>query len=317
MRPSEPYEFQIIEWSNQKPDEELCGVLIKHKGSFHALQIDNVAADRRTTFAMEEQPFLKAINSGQAWGTWHVHPGPTAVDGPSAPDMDRANAWDLPGCILVRRTMQFRYYMPDGKPTPLYGRPYVPGIFDCYALVRDGLRKYLDFELVDLDREKLDGRGALPDHETMWAPLGWEIMLQPKAGRVAAIDFGGHGKVNHLGLLISKHEMLHHVRGQLSRVDFFGSWQRWTLGYLAHPVLEEKVKGNRWNRLPVNPQEYNDQTAGAKSPAEPPDSLVDASGKPTRVDIPGDPKNPPRRLPVRHPLRDIAPRRPRIGDFTR
>lgn len=306
MTPIEPYELQIVEWSNLKPEEELCGVLIKHRGSFLALQIMNVAANRQETFAMDEKPFLDTVNSGQAWGTWHVHPNPMDTDGPSPADMDRANAWQLPGCVYVRHKMHFRYYLPDGLPTPLYGRPYVPGIFDCYGLVRDALKKYADFELVELDRELLDERGCLPDHERLWGPMGWEMLLQPKPGRVAMIDFGGHGKCNHLALVISRTELLHHVRGQLVRLDFFGSWQRWTLGYLAHPWIEDLVAQKQWTRLPLDPNEFSPHIPGANGHAKAPDSLVDASGRPTRVNIPATAS---RRL-VRHPLRDIRPRRP-------
>jgi proteasome lid subunit RPN8/RPN11 len=309
MRATEPYETQIIDWSNRKPTEELCGVLIKHRGTFTAMQITNVASDKETTFAMDEQPFLDAVNSGQVWGIWHVHPNPDDEDGPSIPDMDRANAWQMPGCVLVRRKMHFRYYLPDGMPTPLYGRPYVPGIFDCYAMVRDALKQYLDFELADLDREQLDMRGCLPDPDLLWTPSGWERLLQPKAGRVALIDFGGHGKCNHLGLIISRTEMLHQIRGQLSRVDFLGSWQRWSLGYLEHPQIAARMQKESWERLPVNPNEFSEQGVAFNRPIKASGSLVDASGKPTRVSIT---ENPSKRLPVRHPLRDISPRRPVI-----
>jgi proteasome lid subunit RPN8/RPN11 len=317
MRASEAYEFQIIEWSNQKPYEEICGVLIRHRGTFSALQIPNVATNRGHAFAMAEKPFLAAINSGQVWGTWHVHPNPTDDDGPSLADMDRANAWDLPGCVLVRHNMQFRYYLPNDLPTPIQGRPYVPGIFDCYALMRDSLKKYLDFDHPDLDREMLDDRGSLPNHEQFWGPVGWEQLLQPKPGRLAMIDFGGHGKVNHLGLIVSRCEMLHHIRGQVSRLDFFGSWARWTHSYLAHPVLEQKVQENGWQqRLPIDPSEF-EMTARANTPVAAPGGLIDAAGAATRVKIPGDGEDVPRRLPVRHPLRDIAPKRPKIGEFKR
>ena len=299
--------MQIVEWSNRRPSEELCGVLMKHRGTFTAMQITNVAMNRERTFTMDEQPFLDAVNSGQIWGVWHVHPNPDDEDGPSIPDMDRANAWQMPGCILVRRNMLFRYYLPDGMPTPLYGRPYVPGIFDCYAMVKDALKKYLDFDLIDLDRERLDPRGCLPGYDQLWQEEGWERLLQPKAGRVALIDFGGHGKCNHLGLIVSRTELLHQLRGQLSRVDLLGSWQRWSLGYLEHPQIVAKMQKEGWQRVPVDVLEYSQQGAAYNAPAKASNSLVDASGKPTRVKIP---EGMPKRVPVRHPLRDISPRRP-------
>jgi hypothetical protein len=111
--------------------------------------------------------------------------------------------------------------------------------------------------------------------------------------------------------------MLHHIRGQVSRLDFFGSWMRWTHSYLAHPVLEQKVQENGWQqRLPIDPSEF-EMTARANTPVAAPGGLIDASGAATRVKIPGDGENVPRRLPVRHPLRDIAPKRPKIGEFKR
>jgi proteasome lid subunit RPN8/RPN11 len=314
MKPSEPYEMQIVEWSNQNPAHELCGVLIKNRGSFMALRITNTARDTKRTFTMDEKPFLDAINSGQVWGTWHVHPGPNDDDGPSLADMDRANAWDMPGCVLVRRMMHFRYYLPDGMPTPLYGRPYVPGIFDCYALVKDAIKKYFDLDHEDLDREQLDARGCLPNHDEFWGPNGWELLLQPKPGRLAMIDFGGRGQCNHLALIVSQTEMLHHLRGQLSRIEFLGSWQRWALGYIEHPKIAERIKKERWNRLPIDPGEFTEQGAAYNRPSSTPSRLVDASGMPTRVSTAEDA---PRRLPVRHPLRDVTPRRPPTTLFNR
>lgn len=288
MRPTEPYEMQIIHWSNENPTEELCGVLLRHYETFMALQIANVANNRVVTFAMDDQPFLDAVNSGQCWGTWHVHPGPNDPDGPSDVDRDRATVWDLPGCILVRRTMQFRYYVPDGYKMSIFRRPYVPGIFDCFALVKDALAEYMDFELADLDRQLLEADGCLPDVKQYWESQGWELLLQPQPGRVAMINFNGNSRCNHLGLVISQHEILHQLRGHPSAVDYLGTWKKWALGYLAHPTIEQKVKVMAWPRLPFNPQDYE----GPKRPEKAPRAAQDAFSGRGNVMIAGKPFNP-------------------------
>jgi proteasome lid subunit RPN8/RPN11 len=288
MLPTEPYELQIIHWSNECPAEELCGVLMRHRETFMPVQISNVAKDRRATFTMEEGPFLEAVNSGQIWGTWHVHPGQQDEDGPSLADMDRANAWNLPGCILVRRTMQFRYYLPNGYKVSIFRRPYVPGVFDCHALVKQALVEYVGFDAIDLDREKLDPDGCYPNLQEEWERQGWELLLQPKPGRVAMINFYGRSRCNHLGLVISSHEMLHQLRGHPSRVDYLGSWTKWALGYLSHPAIEAKVKAENWDRLPFNPQDYE----GPRRPAKASRSPQDAFSARPRGNIAGGPLDP-------------------------
>ena len=97
-------------------------------------------------------------------------------------------------------------------------------------------------------------------------------------------------------------------RGEMSRLDFFGSWQRWTLAYLSHPEVERRVDSEHWQRLPVNPKDFSPPTPPANSPAMAPSSLLDASGRPTRVKIPAGPPERPISRSVRHPLRDL--RRP-------
>lgn len=271
--PSQPYELQIIQWSNQNPTEELCGVLVRSFEGLMAYQIANVAKDRKSTFTMDEQPFLEAIRKGEVWGTWHVHPNPQDDDGPSLADQDRANAWNLPGCILVRRTMRFRYYVPNGFKTPIFQRPYVPGIFDCFALVKDALSEYVGFEHDDLDRDQLDHDGCLPDVMGYWKEHGWELLLQPKPGRLAMIQAIGHGRCNHLGLVISQHEMIHQLRGQPSRVDYLGSWHKWALGYLSHPKIEQKIKDMKWDRLPFNPADYQGPRTPSKASSRPPQTF--------------------------------------------
>lgn len=270
LLPSQPHEMQIIQWSNACPHEELCGVLLRQFEGFVPYQLANVASDRTTTFTMEEKPFLDAIKRGDVWGTWHVHPGSQDDDGPSIGDMDRANAWGLPGCILVRRTMRFKYYTPDGFKTSIFQRPYVPGIFDCYALVKDALAEYVGFEAEELDREQLDDDGCLPDVMACWESQGWEMLLQPRPGRVMMINATRAGRCSHLGLVISGYEMIHQLRGHPSKVDYLGSWQKWSLGYLAHPVIEAKVTANSWDRLPFNPADYEGPRKPAKAPSRPP-----------------------------------------------
>jgi proteasome lid subunit RPN8/RPN11 len=281
--PTEGYELQIIRWSNERPTEELCGVLMRHYESFMAVQIANVANEPTRTFAMDEKPFLDAVNSGQVWGTWHVHPGPNDTDGPSLADMDRANAWGLPMAILIRRTMRFRYYMPNDYKVPIFHRPYVPGIFDCFALVRQALSEYVGFELDDLDRERLDEYGCLPDIKEYWEGQGWEMLYQPKPGRVALISYFGQSRCNHLGLIISDWEMIHQLRGHPSRVDHLAGWQHWAQGYLSHPAVEHKIKTMGWTRLPFNPLDYGPSNAPAKASGRPPGSFP----RPGKVNVPG------------------------------
>lgn len=296
MKPTEPYELQIVKWSNENPDEELCGVLLQHGGSFRALQLKNVATDRRNSFAMDEKPFLEAVKSGQVWGTWHVHPNQWDDDGPSLADLDRSNAWNMPGCVYVRRSVMFHYWTPDGYKAPIFGRPYVPDIFDCARLVSDALREYCQYDMPLFDRDFFHAHGHMGDHERWWAPYGVEMVLQPKPGRVALIDFRGGGRVNHMGLVVSNRELLHHLRGQVSELAYLGNWVRYTHSYLMHPDIEALVEAKGWReRLPIDPFTL---------PGTRVQRVLDRS-KVTTADL--NLKRPQRRLPLRHPLREFNP----------
>lgn len=299
MKPVEPYEHQIVQWSNQNPQEEICGLLLRHGGSFRAVQCENVAIDRVNNFAMEEKPFLEAIKSGQVWGVWHVHPNQWDDDGPSIGDRDRANAWNLPGCVYVRRSVFFHYWLPDGFSAPLFGRPYVPDIFDCARLVEDALKEFFGYSMPFFDRDFFDHHGHMGDHERWWSPYGVEMVLQPKPGRVALIDFRGGGRVNHMGLVISGTELMHHLRGQVSSLDYLGHWTRLTHSYLTHPDIEAAVQAKGWlERLPVDPFKL-------------PGTRVQPVSGVQRVNIADrNLKTPQRRTPLRHPLREFNPFRP-------
>jgi proteasome lid subunit RPN8/RPN11 len=246
----------------QSPTEEICGVLIPRQGKFEVMQLTNNAVNKTQTFSMEMAKY-----SDESPICWHTHPGDGDMDGPSDPDKYSSAAMRVPICVYVRRTGKFHYWQPGDYHASILGRPWCPGIFDCFALIRDAIYEFWDVRLPDLDRTFLHASVGIPEIDKYFGPSGCELVHKSEVGRVAVMNHGGAKYPNHVALFIDKTSVLHQVRGQVSRIDFYSeSLRQSTLYFMRHPQVEENIAKTHW-QYGVKPEH---RVEGAFDP-KPPD----------------------------------------------
>ncbi|MDE9456052.1 NlpC/P60 family protein, partial [Xenorhabdus bovienii] len=119
-----------------------------------------------------------------------------------------------------------RTIMPTGGIKPLLGRPFVHGIWDCYAIVRDWYRLERNIDIPDFERS--DGWWDRGENLYMknYVSAGFvECSGELQIGDVIIMQVQAN-EPNHAGVYIGDGLMLHHMYGQLSnKVPYSGYWQ--------------------------------------------------------------------------------------------
>lgn len=250
IRPYEEHEIAIAELQKQNPNEEVCGVLVAKQGRFEVIQLPNIAVNKQETFQMDVLKYADDLAF-----CWHTHPGEFSVDGPTDPDKYSAAVMRMPMCVYVQRTGKFHYWQHGDYHASILNRPWCPGIFDCFALVRDAIYEFWDIKMPDLDRTYIHATHGIHRIEDYFTPAGCELVHKSEVGRVAVMNHGGAKLPNHVALFVSKTSILHQMRGQTSRIDFYSeNLQRATLYFMRHSAIEEVIARTNW-QYGVKPQD--------------------------------------------------------------
>jgi proteasome lid subunit RPN8/RPN11 len=220
---------------------ECCGVIVREaSGSLTYIACRNLA--RRTEhFVIDGADYARAEDTGEVVAIVHSHvyepPEPSLAD---RAGIERSN---LPWLIVNHPLGTCRVIRPEGFSAPLLGRPFVHGVHDCYALVRDyyatqsvTLNDYPrtwgwwdDPQGPDLYRENFaiegfvqiatgfdDARAKLREHDL--------ILMRIRAPRE-----------NHMAVYLGNSVILHHLIGQTSRREVYQEfYQRRTTAVLRH-----------------------------------------------------------------------------------
>ncbi|HHJ2655121.1 TPA: C40 family peptidase, partial [Escherichia coli] len=140
---------------NRYPNEA-CGFLVRTNGDkYRFMEARNVSENPQNTFVMHVDDIIAAEDAGDVIAIWHSHTDESA----EASDADRAGceATEVPWMILaIRKNVEgdapfhfseMNVITPDGFEMPYLGRPYVFGVFDCWMLCRDYLKREFNVEL--------------------------------------------------------------------------------------------------------------------------------------------------------------------------
>lgn len=120
----------------------------------------------------------------------------------------------------------------------LQGIPFNYGTTDCYGLVRSFYQDNFDIELTNyariedwwdkglnlfMDYFHTEGFVPVDDHPSEWRP--GDLILMSILSPVA----------NHSAILLPEGKILHHMYGQLSKIDYYkGSYRNHTVAVLRH-----------------------------------------------------------------------------------
>lgn len=216
--------------------EECCGLVVQKGRQQRYVRCNNVAENPMEQFMIAPEAFAEA--ESDSWvvvAIAHSHPGDGATTQPSQLDIAQCDMSQVPWIIASWPEGDIREIMPAAEVRPLLERPFVHGIWDCYAIVRDWYQLERGITLPNFKRTDgwwNRGENLYMKHyaEAGFVPATGEIQI----GDVIIMQIRAD-EPNHGGVYIGDGTMMHHLYGQLSnRVPYGGYWQERTVTVLRY-----------------------------------------------------------------------------------
>lgn len=247
---------QMYQCALKNYPNEACGLLVQTtEKKYRFVEARNRSENPEATFVMHDADVLKAEDLGDVVAIWHSHTDCSN----EASDADKAGceATGVPWFILsITRNFdedieaEYRFsdmnvITPNGFAMPYLGRPYVFGVFDCWMLCRDYLKREFDVSL----------NANLHLHVPGWYVLTYDILgenykneglvrLQPGSEPMNGdIFFMQYGRMpDHCAVYIGDGMIMHHQIDRLScRTIYGGMYEKHTTHHLRHKDL---LQGN-------------------------------------------------------------------------
>ncbi|MFM2303505.1 MAG: Synechococcus phage [Cyanobacteriota bacterium] len=156
----------------------------------------------------------------------------------SAADVDLCHRTQKPLVLYDVHRNEFSAIDPSGK-TPLIGRDFVYGIYDCFSLVRDYYAQNCGIKLPDYPRSSDDCVWEKAEWDWIdreYAKVGFREVKEPKIGDVIAMSVGGIAPgINHLAIYLGDDKFLHQRIGRKSNIEVWGHpWVDYTIKFLRY-----------------------------------------------------------------------------------
>ena len=230
----------ILAHAQEFPAVEVCGLIVVNADACHLIRAKNLYTKPREGFELDSDAWLEVGEGDEVVGIYHSHPFTNAE--PSMHDLVMCEASNLPWHIVNPETQEHRITNPSGYLAPYTKRPYVHGVLDCYAVVRDWYTREWGLNMPDYPRQ--DGwwdKGAslYLDH---FAECGFVQMSEGTPLQVGDAFLIQHGArvPNHAAVYTGDGQILHHVYGRLSDYGMYGgTWSLRTTHHLRH---ESRIK---------------------------------------------------------------------------
>lgn len=248
--------------AEQEYPKEACGLIVQDaEGRDEYWPLLNRADRPEEYFVIAAEDLIRAEEAGRVLAVVHSHPeGPDA-----ATDADRAfcNQEDVPWYIVavykddegVPKAGNVFGIAPTGKTIPLMGRPFVHGVLDCYAIIRDWFGRCRGVELPNHKRDDLwweKGQNLYMDN---LAADGWRVLAEDEplqTGDMILMQIGAD-VANHAALYLGVEQldegpalhpmseaMIHHLYGRPSeRTMYGGMYKHCTVAIARHQSLEK------------------------------------------------------------------------------
>lgn len=212
---------------------EACGVVVQigRRQVYHRCR--NLAAKPEDEFLISPADYAAAEDLGAIVAVVHSHPDETSRASPH--DLAMCEASGLPWYILSWPEGDLNTLVPTGETPPLLGRPFVHGVWDCYAIIRDWYQLERAIELTNYPRADEWWTRGENLYMRLYADAGFKPVAGPlQAGDVIIMQIQAN-EPNHGAVYLGDGLMLHHLYGRLSeRAVYGGYWQertRLTLRY--------------------------------------------------------------------------------------
>ena len=216
-------EHAVAEWPRESVGYVIGGTYVPQA---------NIAGDRLKEFLVADSAWSDDVQAGVHS---HICLGDLDPDrrAPSQSDMIAQLSAAVPFGIVAsdgKAATPILWFGDHVLADPLIGRAFVPGVMDCYELVRAYFRQVRAITLKSFPRDvDWDERGEdLLMRGFAQAGFAQIAPEQARADDGLLLAIPG-GRVNHCGVLLGDGTMLHHRWGQLSRREpWSGPWRRLT-----------------------------------------------------------------------------------------
>ena len=138
----------IQEQALKDTSKECCGLLSQDGDDMTAIPCENISETPDLSFVISPFDVARHRKTHNVIGYYHSH----LKGQPSThKKYDRLVSEKLKMVSLIYNvdTEQFSTYVPKLKHVPYTGRPFIPGIFDCFTLVQDYYKHDLNIDLID------------------------------------------------------------------------------------------------------------------------------------------------------------------------
>jgi proteasome lid subunit RPN8/RPN11 len=217
---------------------ECCGLIVRTEAGDVYMPGRNIAATPVEQFALAPEDYADAEDMGEVVAMVHSHPNGTAQ--PSMGDRTVCERAGIPNWVIVSLGVQadgsvgiddWNEFGPSGYVAPLYGREFLHGVLDCYALIRDWYLAERGIVLPDFERKDGwwdDGHSNLyiaHYQDAGFRDVGRDVTLE--TGDVLLMQIRSKNAVpNHAGVYLGDGMFAHHVYGRLSCKAVWGSMWR-------------------------------------------------------------------------------------------
>lgn len=216
--------------AEQHLSTETCALVILQDGSLVLDLVPNTHHDPTSFFRIARRD----TEGKDVQFVLHSHP--KSSEAPSLPDRGMCREMKVPWAIYSLVTRKWFYMEPPEKMTPLLGRPFCYGVFDCQTLLRDYYLSELGivYECEDI-AYGFWNRGEEP-YMQLFDRHGFHLVKDRKirAHDVILMQYASN-TTNHAGIITKDGYLLHHTERNVScQVPYGGYWMEHTTAIVRH-----------------------------------------------------------------------------------
>lgn len=209
---------------------EACGILFVKKGKTYWKACTNIAEDG-DDFVLDPKEYVEVLKQGDILAVVHNHPDGSCQE--SENDVKYCNALGVNYYIFSYPGMELNILNPKVCASPLVGREYSFGRFDCLEAVRDYYSEVLSIEL----RKRLPyiddwWKVSDDDYFTESHMKEWGFKKVSTLEKNDVLVFSVNANIgNHCGVYIDNDLFFHHAVNRLScRENLYPFWKKHIIG---------------------------------------------------------------------------------------
>lgn len=239
MKNRSAWEQAIADHGKRAAPGEACGAILESQaGRLEALPLRNVHEKPESYFRMDGEEWARLIAGGRVRAYYHSHPDGAAEFSPA--DIGFAEECRLPCYLYHVPSDELLAYSPKGWAPPLIGRAYLPGVNDCFSLVRDWHRQQTGIDLQMPPRTSEMMVKGIPNLlEVIEANGLVRVTGVPRRGDILLMHLRPRRPApNHMGVHLGDGTFLHQLLNEPSGVAPWGGyWEQITAAILRHSSL--------------------------------------------------------------------------------